>query len=58
LAIIEVKQGIKSILSSPTSPGLRKHQQDFKTFVEKKKAAKKNTLEVFYDDMIMVFKQK
>lgn len=58
LAIIEVKQGIKSILSSPTSPGLRKHQQDFKAFVEKKKAAKKNTLEVFYDDMIMVFKQK
>lgn len=58
LAIIEVKQGIKSIMSSSLSPGLRKHQRDFNAFVEKKRKAKKNTLEAFCDDMLKIFKQK
>lgn len=58
LAIIEVKQGIKSIMSSSVSPGFRKHQRDFNAFVEKKRKAKKNTLEAFCDDMLKIFKQK
>lgn len=58
LAIIEVKQGIKSIMSSPSSPGLRKHQRDYNEFIEKKRTAKKDALQVFGDDMLMMFKQK
>ncbi|MBO7477751.1 MAG: hypothetical protein J6U04_07460 [Salinivirgaceae bacterium] len=58
LAIIEVKQGIKSITSSYASPGLRKHQEDFKSFIEKKKKAKRNGIDVFCKDMLQIFKQK
>ena len=56
LAIIEVKQGINSIRTSENSSGLRKHQKDFNTFIEKKKNEGK--LEAFCDDMIEIFKQK
>ena len=52
LAIIEVKQGIKSIMSSASSPGLRKHQKDYFEFVQKK------SLDKFCNDMLEVFKQK
>jgi len=56
LAIIEVKQGINSIRTSENSSGLRKHQKDFNTFIEKKRNEGK--LEAFCDDMIEIFKQK
>lgn len=56
LAVIEVKQGIKSVASSKSSPGLRKHQKDFSEFIQKKKKA--DTLSAFCDDMLMIFKQK
>ena len=56
LAVIEVKQGIKSVASSKSSPGLRKHQKDFSEFIQKKK--KTDTLSAFCDDMLMIFKQK
>lgn len=56
LAVIEVKQGIKSIMSSPGSPGLRKHQKDFKEFIRGKK--EDNTLTDFCNDMLLIFMQK
>jgi hypothetical protein len=56
LAIIEVKQGYQSVISSTSSPGLRNHQEDFKAFIQKKKAEK--SFADFRDDMIMIFKQK
>lgn len=60
LAIIEVKQGIKSIQTTyyekdgitRINPGLRKHQKDYLEFIEKK------TLPKFRDDMLTIFKQK
>jgi hypothetical protein len=56
LAVIEVKQGIKSIMSSPGSPGLRKHQKDFKEFIRAKK--EDNTLTDFCNDILLIFRQK
>lgn len=56
LAVIEVKQGIKSVASSKSSPGLRKHQEDFKAFIQKKKKA--GTLHDFCEDMRIIFQQK
>ena len=56
LAIIEVKQGYDSVISSTSSPGLQNHQEDFKAFIQKKKTEK--ALVDFCDDMIMIFKQK
>ena len=56
LAIIEVKQGYDSVISSTSSPGLQNHQEDFKAFIQKKKTEK--ALVDFRDDMIMIFKQK
>lgn len=56
LAIIEVKQGYKSVKSSTSSPGLFKHQKDFDAFVDKKK--KEKSLEAFCKDMVGIFKQK
>ena len=60
LAIIEVKQGIKSIRTTfyekdgktHINPGLRKHQKDYFEFIKKKSLPK------FCDDMLTVFKQK
>ena len=56
LAIIEVKQGYQSVISSTSSPGLRTHQKDFEAFVDKKK--KEKSLEAFCEDMVEIFKQK
>lgn len=58
LAVIEVKQGYKSVKTSndETSPGLRSHQKDFVSFIELKK--NEGELESFCDDMAMIFKQK
>lgn len=56
LAIIEVKQGYSTIRTSKKCPGLRKHQKDFNTFIEKKQ--KSHKLDTFCQDMLMIFKQK
>lgn len=54
MAIIEVKQGIESVkTTSPKSPGLKKHQEDFHNFIEDTFRKKE-----FMDDMLVVFKQK
>lgn len=60
LAIIEVKQGYNAVRTSITvkegkqriNPGLKKHQQDFISFIGK------DSLSSFCEDMIMIFKQK
>ena len=56
LAIIEVKQGTHSVISTKSRPGLRTHQKDFNAFIQKKKEEK--SLADFCDDIIMIFKQK
>ncbi len=53
IAVIEVKQGNKSVLTTAKTPGLKQHQSDFnKLYIneERKKS--------FMDDMLAVFKQK
>ena len=40
LAIIEVKQGTHSVISTKSRPGLRTHQKDFNAFIQKKKEEK------------------
>lgn len=60
LAVIEVKQGFAAVKTTPTkkgvNPGLRKHQEDFKAFIQKKKKA--GTLHDFCEDMRIIFQQK
>ena len=56
LAVIEVKQGYRTIKTSKKCPGLRKHQKDFNAFIENKQKAHK--LDAFRQDMLMIFKQK
>ena len=53
IAIIEVKQGINTVRTSESNPGLRKHQKDFKEFCTHPTAKKS-----FMHDMLAVFKQK
>ena len=60
LAVIEVKQGYNAVRTSITvkegkqriNPGLKKHQQDFISFIGKE------SLSSFCEDMVMIFKQK
>lgn len=60
LAVIEVKQGYNAVRTSITvkegkqrvNPGLKKHQQDFISFIGK------GSLSSFCEDMVMIFKQK
>jgi hypothetical protein len=60
LAIIEVKQGYNAVRTSiyekdgkqHINPGLKKHQQDFISFISKE------SLTSFCEDMAMIFKQK
>jgi len=56
LAVIEVKQGYRTIRTSKKCPGLRKHQNDFNAFIKKKQ--KYHKLDDFRQDMLMIFKQK
>ena len=60
LAVIEVKQGYTAVKTTPTkkgeNPGLRKHQEDFNAFIQKKKEA--GTLHDFCEDMRIIFQQK
>ena len=49
LAVIEVKQGSKSIRTTEKKPGLKSHQNDFNKF---------NWTEEIKDDFLQIFKQK
>ena len=53
IAIIEVKQGINTLRTTESNPGLRQHQNDFEEFCTHPTATKS-----FMHDMLTVFKQK
>lgn len=50
LAVIEIKQGYKSVRTSKKTPGLNSHLSDFNTF--------KKTLSEIKNDFLQIFKQK
>ena len=52
IALIETKQGITTLRSSNTNPGIKKHYSDYQEFVSS------INVKEFQDDMITVFKQK
>lgn len=53
MAIVEVKQGIDTVRTSESNPGLKQHQNDFEKFCSNPTAKKS-----FMNDMLTVFKQK
>lgn len=53
MAVIEVKQGYKSVLTTEKTPGLKQHQSDFNQLYENEERKKR-----FMDEMLVVFKQK
>lgn len=53
VAVIEVKQGFKSVLTTEKTPGLKQHQSDFNKLYINEERKKK-----FMDEIVTVFKQK
>lgn len=51
LAVIEIKQGYKSVRTSKKKPGLKSHQEDFNEFKDK-------LTDEIKDDFLQIFKQK
>lgn len=52
IALLETKQGISSLRTSITNPGILRHYSDYSDFINS------SCIEEFKNDMLMIFKQK